>query len=82
MLLRRLLAVVAVLVVTAGFYSSNHEPDLFSTLFLGIPLSAFFLMMGLKEWPKEKGKVGAIILFIGAGVILITMIRMSMRYLS
>ncbi len=71
MLLRGFITIAAILVLIAASYSFNNEPNQFSVLFLGLSLSTFFLLVGLKEWPKEKGKVGGVIMFIGAAAVFI-----------
>lgn len=77
MLLRGFITVAAILVMIAASYSFNNEPSHFSTLFLGLSLSSLFLLIGLKEWPKEKGKVPGVIMFIGAVAVFIQMISIS-----
>ncbi len=79
MLLRGFITSAAILVLIAASYSFNNEPSQFSTFFLGLSLSSLFLLVGLKEWPKEKGKVGGVIMFIGAVAVFLQMVSMSMK---
>ncbi|WP_404408050.1 hypothetical protein [Jeotgalibacillus malaysiensis] len=77
MVLRGFIMIAAILVLIAGSYSFNNEPSQFSTIFLGVSLSSLFLLVGLKEWPKEKGKVAGVIMFIGAVTVFIQMVSIS-----
>ncbi|WP_444684492.1 hypothetical protein [Alkalicoccus luteus] len=76
-MLQKLIFIAAIAVLFFGFAAANMEPSLFTALSLGIPLTLFFLLMGVKEW-TTSGKTSSVVLFIGSGAIFIYMLRTSL----
>ncbi|MFD1032080.1 hypothetical protein [Metaplanococcus flavidus] len=78
-MLKIFIVLAAVSTLIFGIHSSNNEPSQKLTIYLGISLSSFFFLMGIKDWSKDI-KIGSYILFLGSIVILIVMVNSAMNY--
>ncbi|WP_422122160.1 hypothetical protein DHX103_10025 [Planococcus sp. X10-3] len=78
-MLKIFIVLAAVLSIISGFLSFNNEPSLLLTLFFGISLSSYFLLVAIRDWSQEV-KIGSYIFILASIAIFIVMVNSAMNY--